>query len=119
MDGSLLPRLLIFLQEPKGSLVRRVLQSMFTPRNLIIDTSPSGKMDKQHLKRFFQDSFFPYACQKSVLVVDSWSVYNDNTILESVGPDEKLLEMLTEPPGTTGRLQPLDKKFFRQWKHLF
>jgi hypothetical protein len=83
MDGSLLPRLYICLQEPKGSLGTRVLQSMFTLRNLIIDASPSGKMGKPHLKRFFQDAFFPYACQKSVLLAHSWSVYNDNTILES------------------------------------
>jgi hypothetical protein len=38
-----------------------------------------------------------------MLLVDYWSVYNDNTILESVRPEEKLHEILTIPPPTTGQ----------------
>jgi hypothetical protein len=71
---------------------------MFTPRNPIIDASPSGKMGKPHLKLFLQDKFFAYACHKLSLFIDSWSVYYNNTILESIQPEEKLLEMLTIPP---------------------
>ncbi len=119
MDGTLFPRLYICLQEAKGTFGPRVLQSMFTARNLIIDASQSGKMGKPHLRLFFSDAFFPYANQESVLLVDSWSTYNDNTILESVKPADKTLEILKIPPGTTGKIQPLDKEFFRQWKALY
>jgi hypothetical protein len=74
VDDSFLPIFYICLQELKVSLGPHVMQSKFTPRNFIVDAIPSDKIRKPHLKQFFQDAFFPYACHKSVLPVYSWSV---------------------------------------------
>lgn len=51
-----------------------------------------------------------------LLLGNSWSVHNNQQIQrEFLGAGARLLMI---PPGTTGKIQPLDKGFFRQYRQL-
>jgi hypothetical protein len=50
---TIVPTLCVCIQEPKGLFAPHDIQSLFTPRNLVIGASPSGRMGKLHLNRFF------------------------------------------------------------------
>jgi hypothetical protein len=47
MDGSIVPRLCICLQELKGTFEPLVLQSVFTPENLTIDAFSLGRITSE------------------------------------------------------------------------
>ena len=81
------------------------------------DTS-SGKLTKEELKMWFEDVYFPSVGQQSVLLVDSWTSYKDQDMINSVKPMDKNVEILTIPPNTTSLVQPLDKYGFRLWKNF-
>lgn len=118
MDGSLLPKLFIVLQEPKGFFGPVVSKRMFQAENIIVTTTKSGKMGKKELKQWFKEAFFPFVSENFALLLDSWTTYNVRTCIEDIPPG-KTIELLQIPPGTTGKIQPLDKFFFRQWKAMY
>jgi len=49
------------------------------------------------------------------LLIDSWSGHNTQ-LAEEIAPDGKEVIAKTIPPGTTGKIQPLDVFGFRIWK---
>lgn len=118
MDGMLLPKLFIVLQELAGSFGPTVTKQMFKAENIIVKASKSGKMGRRELTEWYQEAFFPFTEDKCALLLDSWTAYNDSSCLEGMPPG-KTIELFQIPPGTTGKIQPLDKFFFRQWKSLY
>jgi hypothetical protein len=117
-SGKLLSPLFIVLQEPNGEFGPRVEQGMFSAPNIKVTASKSGKLTKEHLRLWFREVFFPNVGNKSVLIVDSWTTYNDKVLITNVSPSNKELEILTIPPKTTALVQPLDKYGFRLWKNF-
>jgi hypothetical protein len=117
-DGKLLSPLFIVLQEPEGKFGPRVQQELFSAPNIYVTASKSGKLTKDHLKVWFERVFFPSVGDKSVLLLDSWTTYNDKAMIKSVTPANKELEILTIPPKTTSLVQPLDKYGFHLWKNF-
>ena len=75
--------------------------------------SKSGKLTKQHLITWLKEDYFPNTPDESVLLVDSWTTYNDKKAIDSNKPEEKSLEILKIPPKTTSLVPPLDVFFFR------
>jgi hypothetical protein len=74
---------------------------------------------KMILKSGFKEVFFPNVGDNSVLLLDSWTTFNDKTMIKkSVTPSNKRLEILRIPPKTTSIVQPLDKYGFRLWKNF-
>src|SRR5271154_6856906 len=73
-------------------------------------------MTKSLLQEFFEEVYFPHTSDKSLLLIDSWSTYNDMESIEYVRPLQKKLKIMKIPPKTTGIIQPLDVYFFRMWK---
>jgi hypothetical protein len=117
-SGKLLSPLFIVLQEPSGQFGPRVHKELFSAPNIYVTASKSGKLSKDHLKIWFKEVFFPNVGDKSVLFLDSWTTYNDKTMIKSVTPSNKTLEILTIPPKATSLVQPLDKYGFRLWKNF-
>ena len=82
--------------------------------------SSSGKMTKNHVKRWLINAFIPDVTNNTLLLLDSWSGQTDNDIFT----DEEITRTLQNkrirtaiiPPKTTRFVQPLDVYFFRQYK---
>jgi hypothetical protein len=115
-DGKLMSPLFIVLQETSGEFGPRVRENLFQAPNVYVTASRSGKLTKDHLKTWFKDVFFPNVGEKSILLIDSWTTYNDIDAINEVTPDGKDLELLTIPKQTTSLVQPLDVYGFRIWK---
>lgn len=121
LDGSLLPKLYVCLQEPTGRFGPRVKQTMFYADNLVVDASKSGKMGNDNVTLFMRHAFLPFCGNKSLLLLDSWSGHKSSDSLKAVfrAHPDKEVEILQIPPGTTNVIQPLDREFFRQWKAFY
>jgi hypothetical protein len=117
-SGKLLSPLFIVLQEPTGSFGPRVQQTLFSAPNIYVTASKSGKLTKAELKLWFEAVFFPNVREKSVLLIDSGTTYNDKEMINSITPSNKELEIQKIPPKTTSMVQPLDKYGFRLWKNF-
>lgn len=115
-DGVLQTPMLVVLKEPTGNFGSQVFKKLKQRSNISVDCSKSGKLGKEHLKTWFEKVYFPNSPEKSLLLVDSWNVYKNRELINSVKPENKSLSILTIPPKTTGFCQPLDKYFFRQYK---
>lgn len=111
MSGLLLPHLYICLQEPQGKLGPQTKKGLFTCKNLIIDVSKSGKMGKSNFQYFIRTVFLPVAENNSLLLLDSWPGHDDTSVFQE--DDQKTVDIMRIPPGTTSVIQPLDKYFFR------
>jgi hypothetical protein len=79
----------IVLKEPSGKFGPRVEKEMFSASNIYVTASKSGKLTKEHLQLWFKEVFFPNVGNKSVLIVDSWTTYNDEALIKSVTPSDK------------------------------
>lgn len=119
LAGKLGKKIYICFQEKSGTfgpLVRASLERN-TPSNVSLDASSSGKMTKDHFKRWFQNVFahdVPDTPNKSLLLLDSWSGQTDRAVSELLPNKNVSFEYL--PPKTTKYVQPLDVYFFRQYK---
>jgi hypothetical protein len=117
-SGRLLSPLFIILQEPTGKFGPRVEKELFRAPNIYVTASTSGKLTKDLLQIWFKDVFFPNVGEKSVLLLDSLTTYNNRSLISSATPSNKQLKIQTIPPKTTGLIQPLDKYGFRLWKNF-
>ena len=81
--------------------------------NLCISASKSGKLTKSSLEEWFKNVYFPKVNNDSVLLLDSWTTYNNQQTINKCKPDDKNIEILRIPAKTTGLVQPLDVYFFR------
>lgn len=115
-NGSLLSKLYIIFQEPKGyfgPFVQKEI-SKFLPSNMVVKCSKSGKMNKVLLKEFYEKCIKPEINGKFYLLQDSWKGQTDIIPLNAVFGEN--CQLFTIPPKTTGHIQPLDVYFFRQYK---
>lgn len=112
-SGELLSPMYVVLKETSGTFGPRVVESMKNPSNLRISASKSGKLTKSSLEEWFNNIYFPKVGSDSVLLLDSWTTYNDQQIINKCKPDDKTVEVLRIPAKTTGLVQPLDVYFFR------
>ena len=119
-DGYLLSPLYIVLKEEKGNfgprIKPRIDKLLEKIPNVYVSSSKSGKLTKQHLIEWFDKIYFPQAPIKSVILLDSWTTYNDTRAIEDVKPSGKSYDVLRIPPKTTAIIQPCDVFFFRIWK---
>jgi hypothetical protein len=116
LDGKLLSPLFLCLQEPDGKFGQRVQQNLFNCPNIVVQCSSSGKMSKELMNLWCNDSLVPSISAKSLLLLDSWSGHSDKDNICSFFSRDKPCLILTIPPKTTSFIQPLDVYFFRQWK---
>lgn len=82
--------------------------------NLYAWGSTSGKCTNPITRDWFENVFFPYNPDGSVLLADSFNCFNQRH--QSANPIEYTFEQI--PPKVTGLIQPLDSYFFRPYKSL-
>jgi hypothetical protein len=85
--------------------------------NLKCYSSKSGKVSKEMMKKWMIQQFLPAAEKNSVLLLDSWSGFNEAKLLPEV--KSKHIDVLTIPPKTTGMIQPCDVGFNRYFKGIY
>ena len=117
MAGTLVGKLFICLQEPKGVFGKVVKSNLFCAPNVILVSSKSGKLTKYLVKQYCSEALLPFMDDSFVLLYDSWSGQVDNSLYEEVLPEDSCLR-LQIPPKTTATIQPCDVFFFQQWKIL-
>ncbi|XP_024940097.1 uncharacterized protein LOC112494251 [Cephus cinctus] len=119
-SGKLLSPMLICLQETTGNeFGPRVSLEIIknTPNNLIVVCSKSGKLTKEHVKKWLAGCLIPQIKEKTLVLLDRWSGQTEDFLMASLSPEKAdSVEVITIPPGTTGLCQPLDVYFFRQSK---
>jgi hypothetical protein len=79
----------------------------------VITASKSGKLQKRHVKYWFENVLKSSVTQKCILMLDSWSGHKDQSLFESMSGTKQFLR-LQIPPKTTPYIQPLDVYGFRQ-----
>ncbi|OWA55117.1 hypothetical protein BV898_19502 [Hypsibius exemplaris] len=117
--GVLESLMLLVIQEPSGNFGPRIRKELFKAPNLVVRASKSGKMEKRHLADFYCDVYFPTAGDNTALLVDSWPVFADITLLDKANIEKKEMDFAMIPAGTTGMIQPFDVYGFRPWKCFF
>jgi len=88
---------------------------------MYVDTSASGKMTKNHVRRWYENVFkldVPTDDNiQTLLLVDSWSGQTDATVVHEVFPGKQITVSII-PPKATKYIQPIDRYFFRQYKSI-
>ncbi len=118
MAGNLIGPVFICLQEPTGKLGPRVKQSLYQANNIHVTCSKSGKLTKTHIRYWAEKVLYPSVSKNCLLLFDSWSGQTDPKTYDEVFTEDITCERMQIPPKTTGDIQPLDRYFFRQWKHF-
>jgi hypothetical protein len=86
-------------------------------KNLKCFSSKSGKATKEIMKKWMKEDFLPVADSNSILLLDSWSGFNEAKVLPDV--QAKHISILTIPPKCTGKIQPCDVGFNRYFKAIY
>ncbi|RWS02610.1 uncharacterized protein B4U80_00183, partial [Leptotrombidium deliense] len=107
MNGELLGKLMIILQEPDGEFGPRVQKDInqYLPPNVVVTCSKSGKSNNKIIKQFLIECLKPVSSDNFILMQDSWSAHNDVAEIEDIFGDKCTL--LVIPEGTTDHIQPL------------
>ena len=123
-DGKFQSPMLVVLQEAStstylsrgfGPNVWKDIQPLLGEYdNLYAWGSVSGKCTNQIIKDWFENVFFPYNPDGTVLLADAFGCYNQR--YEARDPIKYDFEMI--PEKTTGMIQPLDVYFNRPYKNL-
>jgi len=70
-NGTLLSPLLIVLQEKDGIFGPKIKKNLFTPENVHVLASKSGKLTSNLVQEWFKEVFLPSTNNKSILLLDS------------------------------------------------
>ncbi|CAF3472540.1 unnamed protein product [Rotaria sp. Silwood1] len=118
LDGRVIGPMFLCLQETNGRMGDIVKRHLFEPKNVVITCSSSGKLTNS-LVRYWRDKVLvPSIGKKTLLLSDSWTGQNDNSIYQDLKSVGKAVHRIQIPPKTTSDIQPLDKYFNRQIKNL-
>ncbi|CAF5022839.1 unnamed protein product [Rotaria sp. Silwood1] len=100
--------------QPTISLDGRVIGPMF-----LCLQETNGRKLTNSLVRYWRDKVLvPSIGKKTLLLSDSWTGQNDNSIYQDLKSVGKAVHRIQIPPKTTSDIQPLDKYFNRQIKNL-
>ena len=113
-EGNLLSPLYIVHQEHTKdgyfgtNIKKHLLKFLKNKINILVSSSKSGKMEKKHYEEWLQKCYFPHVPKQSMLLLDSWTTYNDNSTLTKVIPEGTTIDVLRIPKHTTSLVQPCD-----------
>ncbi|CAF4629857.1 unnamed protein product, partial [Rotaria sp. Silwood2] len=118
LEGKLVGPMFLCLQEPKGRMGNIVKRNLFEPKNVLITCSSSGKLTSSLVCYWRDKVLVPSIGKKTLLLSDSWSGHNDESIYHDIKSTKKTIHRIQIPPKTTSDIQPVDKYFNRQMKVL-
>ncbi|XP_003744001.2 uncharacterized protein LOC100907425 [Galendromus occidentalis] len=117
MNGELVGRLYVNLQERTDGFGPRVSQDLPNFPNLYVTCSKSGKLTKNLVRGWassvFRQMLSDSGIKKCILYVDSWGGHRDQELYELPVTE---VNVKIFPKGSTSIIQPLDLYCFRQWK---
>ena len=117
MNGNLVGKLWVNLQEVTGSFGPRVLANLPQFSNLYVTCTKSGKLSKDLVREWavkvFSEALKKLHSERCVLYLDSWGGHRESQLYGIAGK-EVIVKVF--PKGSTGFMQPLDLYCFRQWK---
>ena len=117
MDGTLHSPMYMLVGEPGTGKFPRTKQP--DPRNIKSYASKTANMNKQDLKTFYQEVFWPSVQPQNILLLlDSWSANKDQELFNQCKPGLKEAVRKLIPEGGTKFVQPLDVYFFRPYKNF-
>lgn len=118
-NGDIFKPVFVVLQESNWPLSEKVSNSLYRPKVLYFTGTKSGKMGKLELVAFFKNCYSNLPPDtKSILLVDSWSTYNNKNTILSATPTDKIPALIYQiPPKCTALYQPLDVYFFGPFKN--
>ena len=109
IEGKLLPKFLICLQEQSGKFGPIVFSKLPNYSNVILNCTTSGKLTKE-LVREFNTVFLKNYIQGNILyIADSWSGQTDSNLYKEIFGER--CNFIQIPPHCTSVLQPLDVFF--------
>jgi hypothetical protein len=114
IDGTLCSPLLVCFFEPGGA-PKKFKDELRSFTNLFPVSSTSGLLTSALELSWLKEQFIPNVEENSLLLVDSWTGYNQSVA------DEQIKNSVTfkiMPPKTTPSVQPLDVFFNRQIKEF-
>lgn len=114
-SGFVPDKLPVVLYEP-GRIPLKFENEIAKHSNLHVFWSKSGWMGKDIAKQWMKDVFLPMVQPNSILIIDSWSGYNEMKQMTEISAKDLQIETL--PPGSTGTLQPADVFFNRTFKNF-
>ena len=137
--GELKKDVFVILQETQGKFGCEIAKDMVKYskkyKNLVIVCSKSGKVEKGHLKIWFEKCMKKLVSEKSLLLLDAYGSHKtkkkehqkqQENESNSPNSEEEIDELICElldieiiPESTTSMIQPLDKFFFRQFKIVY
>lgn len=119
MDGRLVGKLFVCLQEAKGEFGKTVRRRLVQTPNLAVTCSTSGKLSTDHVAYFLKTVVKPIVQEDFLLTYDHWTAQMKDDLYEEFGKnDVPACTRLVIPPGCTGMCQPLDTTFNRQQKYV-
>ena len=80
LDGKLVEPMFLCLEEPNDSMGNIVKRNLFEPKNFVITCSSSGKLTSSLVKYWKNKVLVASIRKKALLVSDSWSDRNDDSI---------------------------------------
>lgn len=113
--GKLAPRLPVILYEPVD-LPKRLRKEIENYPNLHLHSSESGRKGSEIAKQWMGDVFLNVVENDSILIIDSWSGYNQMMKMPEILV--KKLKIIQIPSGSSSKLQPIDVYFNRPFKDL-
>ena len=120
LSGRLGPKLYICLQEVSGHFPKTKVTEINTLvqklGNVFVTCSTSGKMGTKDLHVYLENCFWPFAGNRSLLNVDSWTPFKKAQNFKPPKGCNKTVVVENIPPKTTYDRQPLDRQFFRTYK---
>lgn len=115
ISGRQIGPLFLCLKEASGHLSDNIKRALFTPANIVITCSKSGKLTTSLVRYWIENVLKPtIGTQRSLLLSDYWGGQRDQQLYA----DLKELTRLEIPKKTTAMIQPCDVYYNRQYKYL-
>lgn len=116
MDGEIMRPMYVLVSESNGRFPENKPSD---PANIKSYAGRTANMSKEDLKTWYKDVFWPSLPgdrNKVLLILDSWAANRDSALSDSFVPEGVNFQKRLVPGGCTGKIQPLDVHFFRQYK---
>ncbi|GMS90427.1 hypothetical protein PENTCL1PPCAC_12602, partial [Pristionchus entomophagus] len=115
-DGRQHPKMYVHLGEPSGTLPKK---GCYQNPNMVVGVSKSHMMGTDAAIKFFKEVLFiPPMPKKMLLLLDSWPLFRNHSLIQSLVPSGHTVIILNIPPGGTCLAQPPDLEYNQQFKAI-
>ncbi|GMS88093.1 hypothetical protein PENTCL1PPCAC_10268, partial [Pristionchus entomophagus] len=114
LEGQQHPKMYVHLGEPTGAPPKK---GCYQNPNMVVGVSKSHMMGTAAAIKFYKEVLFiPPMPKKMLLLLDSWPLFCNHVLIQSLVPPGHTVIILNFPPGGTCLAQPLDLQYNQQFK---